>query len=187
MQRQTGLAAVDVQATGTDISLVQGKLQPASQKITITNRSGQTLSWLASFSENTWLVITTLDHDNALKNGRSDILLVTANTQNLPPNTYTVVLTLTGSLGKQSEPEVLHSFVMSLHVSSQASSVTPAGTGTQVTPTTQPAFQFPVYNAQAAPSTNAPVTSRSGHTMVCDARDASVTISSGLGDHGEAV
>ncbi len=188
MQVQTGLAAVDVQATGTEFSLVQGKLQPASQKITITNRSGQTLSWLASFSENTWLLITTLDHDNALKNGTSDVLLVTANTQNLPPNTYTVVLTLTGSLGKQSEPEVLHSFVMSLHVSSRASSVTPAGTVTQVTPTTtQPAFQFPGYNAQAAPSTNAPVTRRSGHAMVWDARDASVLVFGGLDDKGKAL
>ena len=102
MQVQTGLAAVDVQTTGTDFSLVQGKLQPASQKITITNRSGQTLSWLASFSENTWLVITTSDHDNALKNGKADVLMITANSQNLPPNTYTVVLTLTGSLARQS-------------------------------------------------------------------------------------
>ncbi len=186
MQVQTGLAAVDVQTTGTDFSLVQGKLQPASQKITITNRSGQTLSWLASFSENTWLVITTSDHDNALKNGKADVLMITANSQNLPPNTYTVVLTLTGSLARQSEPEVLHSFVMSLHVSaSQAASVTPAGT---VTPTaTQPTFQFPGYNAQAAPSTNAPVARRSGHVMAWDARDASLLVFGGIDDNGKAL
>src|SRR5205085_5077142 len=89
---QTGLAAVQVKVSGTNFSYTQGLLQPASQKITITNNSGQTLTWFTQYSENTWLVV--LPNHGTLKDGQSVDLSITANVQNLTPNGHIAMLTL---------------------------------------------------------------------------------------------
>jgi serine/threonine protein kinase len=167
MQVLTGLSAIKIQPSLKDFSLYQGVLQPQTETITITNNSGQTISWLASFSENTWLVVTP-NQDKALKDGKSDTLTVTANTQNLTPNTYEVKLQLLGSLSNQPGLLVLGSYTLTLHV--LLSSPSPTSTSvSQVTPTpTQQAFQFPSFSAQTAPSISGPATLRSSHAMVWD-------------------
>jgi len=184
MQVQTGLQAVKVQATGTDFTTNQGSLQPASQKITITNSSGKTLSWLISYSENTWLEVT--PNQGVLANGKSVVLTVSANIQNLSPNSYDAKLQVIGSLGNQPDHNVLAWFNITLNVTPSLTNatITPT-TGTQVTPTpTQPNYQLPVYNAQPAASANAPTGKRSGHSMVWDARDDLLLVFGGLNDQG---
>ncbi|MGI9058955.1 MAG: Kelch repeat-containing protein [Ktedonobacteraceae bacterium] len=181
MQVQTGLQAVKVQATGTDFTTNQGSLQPTSQKITITNKSGQTLSWLISYSENTWLVVT--PNQGTLANGKSATLTVTANTQNLSPNTYVARLAVIGSIGNQPEQNVLGSFTITLDVSPLLSSTATAGTQLSPTPTA-PAYQFPSYNAQATASPNALAGKRSGHSMVWDARDDLLLVFGGINNQG---
>jgi serine/threonine protein kinase len=164
MRVLTGLSAVKIQSSLKDFSLAQGILIPPTENITITNNSGQTISWLASFSENTWLVVTP-NQDNTLKNGKSDVLTVTANTQNLTPNTYVANLQLLGSISSQTGLVVLGSYSITLHVSLSPTS-TPV---TSVTPTATPqVFQFPTFSALAAPSSGGPATQRSHHTMVSD-------------------
>ncbi len=164
MRVLTGLNKVKIQSSLKDFSLAQGILIPPTENITITNNSGQTISWLASFSENTWLVVTP-NQDNTLKNGKSDVLTVTANTQNLTPNTYIANLQLLGSIASQTGLVVLGSYSITLHVSLSPTS-TPV---TSVTPTATPqVFQFPAFSAQAAPSSGGPATQRSHHAMVSD-------------------
>ena len=181
MQVQTGLQAVKVQATGTDFTTNQGSLQPASQKITITNNSGQTLSWLISYSENTWLVVT--PNQGVLANGKSAVLTVTANTQNLSPNTYVAKLAVIGSIGNLPEQNVLGSFTITLDVSPLLSSTATAGTPVSPTPTA-PTYQFPSYNAQATASPPAQAGKRSGHSMVWDARDDLLLVFGGINNQG---
>jgi len=167
MQVLTGLNAVKIKPSLKDFSLDQGVLRPPKETISITNNSGQTISWLASFSENTWLVVTP-NQNNTLRDGKSDILTVTANTQNLTPNTYVVNLQLLGSLSNQPGLIVLGTYTLTLHV--LLSTPSPTSTSvSQVTPTaTQQAFQFPNFNAQIAPSNGGPATLRSSHAMVWD-------------------
>jgi serine/threonine protein kinase/N-acetylneuraminic acid mutarotase len=179
MQVQTGLQAVNVQATGTDFTTNQGSLQPASQKITITNKSGQTLSWLISYSENTWLQVT--PNQGVLANGKSAALIVTANVQNLSPNTYVAKLSVIGSIGNQPEQNVLGSFTITLDVSSLLTSTATAST--QVSPTST-TYQFPSYNAQATASSDALAGKRSGHSMVWDARDNLLLVFGGINNQG---
>lgn len=185
MQVQVGLQAIKVQASGTDFTSSQGNLQPASQKITITNGSGQTLSWLISYSENTWLEVT--PNQGTLAGGKAVVLTVSANTQNLTPNTYLTRLAVIGSLDNQQTQNVLGSFTITLNVSSSATGSTPTATtgGTQGTPTpTQPTYQFPSYDAQAPTSLNAPATRRAGHSMVWDARDNLLLVFGGINNQG---
>jgi serine/threonine protein kinase/N-acetylneuraminic acid mutarotase len=185
MQVQVGLQAIKVQASGTDFTSSQGNLQPASQKITITNGSGQALSWLISYSENTWLGVT--PNQGTLASGKSVVLAVSANTQNLTPNTYLTRLAVIGSLDNQPTQSVLGSFTITLNVSSLPTGSTPTVTtdGTQVTPTpTQPTYQFPSYDAQAPTSLNAPATKRAGQSMVWDARDNLLLIFGGINNQG---
>lgn len=181
MQVQTGLQAVKVQATGTDFTTNQGSLQPASQKITITNNAGQTLSWLISYSENTWLVAT--PNQGVLANGKSVTLTVTANTQNLSPNTYVARLAVIGSIGNQPEQNVLGSFTITLNVSPLLTSTATAGTQLSPTPTA-PVYQFPSYKAQATASPSALAGKRSGHSMVWDARDDLLLVFGGINNQG---
>ena len=184
MQVQTGLQAVKVQTTGSDFTTNQGSLQPASQKITITNSSGKTLSWLISDSENTWLEVT--PNQGVLANGKSVVLTVSANIQNLSPNSYDAKLQVIGSLGNQPDHNVLAWFNITLNVAPSLTNatITPT-TGTQVTPTpTQPTYQLPTYNAQAAPAVNAPTNHRSGHSMVWDTRDNLLLVFGGVNNVG---
>ncbi len=179
MQVQTGLQAVNVQATGTDFTTNQGTLQPASQKITITNKSGQSLSWLISYSENTWLQVT--PNQGVLANDKSAILTVTANVQNLSPNTYIAKLSVIGSIGNQPEQNVFGSFTITLDISQLLTSTATAST--QVSPTAT-VYQFPSYNAHATASPNALDGKRSGHSMVWDARDNLLLTFGGIDNQG---
>ena len=183
MQVETGLNAVKIQGTIKDFSLVQGVLQPPTQKIIITNKSGETISWLASFSENTWLIVSP-NQDDTLKDGKSDVLTISANTANLTPNTYEVNLEILGSLparGNQSIPSVLGSYAITLHVSQSPTTLTPIA---QVTPTaTPPAFVFRTYSAKAAPSAGGPAALRSGHSMVGDGQ-GNLLVFGGIDNNG---
>ncbi len=163
MQVRTGLDAINVQANLENFTFLGGALKPPTQHITITNKSGQTLSWLISYSENTWLVVT--PDQGSLAKGKSITLKVTANTQNLTPNTYETTLSLLGRLphGKMS---IIQSYTVSLTVAQAVPTVTPTA---GITPTpTPPTFQFPSFTAQPASSNGAPATLRSGHSMVWD-------------------
>ncbi|MFL5627295.1 MAG: protein kinase domain-containing protein [Ktedonobacteraceae bacterium] len=197
VQVKKGLGLVDVSLKETQFSLVQGVLQPASQKITITNNSGQTISWLASTSENSWLQVSP-DQDNALKSGHKDVLTVTVNTQNIgpSPNTYTATLTLTGSLAPQKPqvpqdpPDVLKSFTLTLNVSPSSVSVTATPQpiqATQPVPDPTPAFTFRNFDASAASAGNAPAIRRSGHSMVWDARDNLLLVFGGSDNKGQVL
>ncbi len=163
MQVRTGLDAINVQANLENFTFLGGALKPPTQHITITNKSGLTLSWLISYSENTWLVVT--PDQGSLAKGKSITLKVTANTQNLTPNTYETTLSLLGRLphGKMS---IIQSYTVSLTVAQAVPTVTPTA---GITPTpTPPTFQFPSFTAQPASSNGAPATLRSGHSMVWD-------------------
>ncbi len=187
MQVKKGLGLVDISLKDTRFSLVQGVLQPASQKITITNNSGQTISWLASTSENSWLQVSP-DQDNALKSGHKDVLTVTVNTQNIgsSPNTYIATLTLTGSLipqvpqPSQESPLVLKSLTLTLNVSPSSVPATATPQPTQVPPTSTPTFTFRNFDASAASASNAPTTKRAGHSMVWDTRDDLLLVFGGI-------
>ncbi|HYL41835.1 MAG TPA: protein kinase [Ktedonobacteraceae bacterium] len=187
MQVKTGLGLVDISLKDTRFSLVQGVLQPASQKITITNNSGQTISWLASTSENSWLQVSP-DQDNALKSGHKDVLTVTVNTQNIgtSPNTYIATLTLTGSLTpqvpqpSQESSVVLKSLTLTLNVSPSSVPATATPPPTQVPPTSTPTFTFRNFDASAASASNAPTTKRAGHSMVWDTRDDLLLVFGGI-------
>ncbi|GAC1346278.1 MAG: hypothetical protein NVSMB27_09630 [Ktedonobacteraceae bacterium] len=180
MQVETGLNAVKIQGTIKAFSLEQGVLQPPTQKITITNKSGETISWLASFSENTWLIVSPNQNDT-LKDGKSDVLTLSVNTANLTPNTYVVNLEILGSLPNQSIPSVLGSYAITLHVSQSPTTLTPI---VQATPTaTPPPFVFRTYSAKAAPSTGGPAVLRSGHSMVWDGQ-GNLLVFGGIDNNG---
>jgi serine/threonine protein kinase len=175
MQVRTGLNAVDVQANLQNFTFVGGMLEPSSQTITITNKSGHMLSWLISYSENTWLVVTP-DQGN-LANGKSITLNVTANTQNLTPNTYETTISLLGRLPGESM-SIIQSYMVNLTVAQAAPTVTPT-IGVTTTPA-PPVFQFPNFTAQPAAATGAPATLRSGHSMVWDNRDDALLVFGGI-------
>ncbi len=172
----TGLDAVTVSANLKDFAVVQGVLQPPSQKITITNKSGHTLTWSTSFSENSWLVVT--PDQGIVKDGASVDLAVTANSANLMPNTYITTLTLLGRLDQQSNPQAgptaFGSFDIRLSVPQSLHTPT-------VTPTQTPTFYQ--YDAKPAPVTSAPATLRSGHSMVWDDHDNLLLVFGGIDDH----
>jgi serine/threonine protein kinase len=170
---KTGLNAVSVQGNISNFTYAQGALQPASQQITITNKSGQTLSWLVTYSENTWLIVT--PNMGALANGKSVTLQVTANAQNLTPNTYLAQLVISGKLAKQRAVSALQQYDITLMVMQSAPTATP------VTPSpTAPSFQFPSFTAQPALVNGAPTTLRSGHSMVWDDHDDLLLVFGGI-------
>ncbi len=180
MDVKTGLDAVEVKKNGADFSLSQGQLQPPSQSITITNKSGQALEWAMTYSENNWLVVTP-DH-GTLKSGSSTTLTITVNGQALSPNAYIATITIGGKLDSMSKPQFLGSFDVHLNVASSPVTTPPTSSVTS-TATTQ-TFQFPPYTAQSAPSTNAPTTLRSGHGMVWDDHDNQLLVFGGVDDSG---
>ena len=185
MQFLSGLNNVTIQGTLKDFTLNQGLLQPATQKITLTNNSGETISWLASFSENTWLVVTP-NQDNALQNGKSDVLTITANTQNLTPDTYVANLQVLGSLSRHPGLELLKSYAITLHSSPSLSTPTTSTPISPVTPTPTPGFQFRTFSAQAAHSTDGPAALRSGHAMVWNGH-TNLFVFGGIDSHGNVL
>jgi len=175
---KTGLNAVSVQGNLSNFTYMQGILQPASQQITITNKSGQPLSWLVTYSENTWLIVT--PDQGTLANGKSAVLQVTANAQNLTPNTYLAQIVISGSLAKQHSVSELQQYNITLMAAQAAPTVTP-----QITPSpTAPAFQFPNFTAQPASANGAPAALRSGHSMVWDDHDNLLLVFGGIDING---
>jgi serine/threonine protein kinase len=176
MQVRTGLNAVDVQARLENFIFQGGSLEPSMQNITITNKSGQALSWLISYSENTWLVVT--PDQGTLANGKSITLKVTANTQNLTPNTYETTLSLLGRLPRDFAMSIMQSYTVSLTVAQAVPTAVPT---VGVTPTpTPPVLQFPNFTAQPASTNGAPTTLRSGHSMVWDDHDNALLVFGGI-------
>ena len=174
---KTGLNAVSVQGNLSNFTYSQGKLQPESQQVTITNKSGQTLSWLVTYTENTWLIVT--PNMGTLANGKSATLQITANAQNLTPNTYLTQLVISGKLAKQRVVSALQQYDITLMVEQAAPTATP------ITPTpTAPTFQFPSFTAQPASANGAPATLRSGHSMVWDNQDNLLLIFGGIDNNG---
>jgi serine/threonine protein kinase len=182
---ETGWNAIRVQKTGNDFTYAQGQLQPTSQTITIINKSGQTLNWSTSYSENTWLVVSP-DH-GTLQNGETAKLTVTANAQTLPSNNYDAVINVIGMLSNTSKSQLLNTFDVRLGVS-QLSSPSPSVTPVSPTPSpTTQTFQFPTYSAQPATATNAPSTQRSGHSMVWDDHDNQLLVFGGVDNSGNVL
>ncbi len=174
----TGLNNVSIAANLTGFTFTRGVLQPAEQHMTITNKSGQALSWQIGYSENTWLVVT--PDQGTLLNGQSVTLQVTANTQNLTRNTYVATLTIVGSLPQQKSPNVLGQYTVTLTVSLPA----PATTASPAISPSAPAFQFPNFTAQPAASNGASAALRSGHSMVWDDHDNLLLVFGGIDGSG---
>ena len=99
---QTGLGQVSVKVTNKKFIYDQSGLHPASQTITITNKSDQDFTWNLSYSGNTWLQVT--PGEDTLRAGASEVLKVTANVQDLSaPNTLFATVTITGRLANQGD------------------------------------------------------------------------------------
>ncbi len=176
---KTGLAQISVKVSNKNFSYSLGKLQPASQTITITNQSQQAFNWSIQYAEaNSWLVVT--PDQGSLQGSASAVLKVTVNPQNLPPHTYQTSISLIGALDNQAEPSLLSTFDFFLEVEQSGQTVTPAVTPT----TTPPTFNFPNLAAQSVTSTGAPTTLRSGHSMVWDSQDDLVFVFGGIDDQG---
>jgi len=177
-----GLALISVKVSNKNFSYSLGKLQPASQTITITNQSQQAFNWSIQYAEaNSWLVVT--PDQGSLQGSASAVLKVTVNPQNLqnlPPHTYQTSISLIGALDNQAEPSLLSTFDFFLEVEQSGQTVTPAVTPT----TTPPTFNFPNLAAQSVTSTGAPTTLRSGHSMVWDSQDDLVFVFGGIDDQG---
>src|SRR5258708_40012166 len=71
---QKGLDAVSVENSGTQFLYDQGKLQPTTQKITMTNKSTESLIFQVEYTETTWLTVT--PSQGVLATGKSISLVV---------------------------------------------------------------------------------------------------------------
>ena len=176
---QKGLNAVSVENTGAQFTYNQGKLQPTTQKITMTNGSAEPLVFRIAYSETTWLTIT--PNGGVLQPGKSINLVVNVvNPQSLTPNNdYQTTVTLLGRLQGQKSQTVLQMYDFILDVA--PTPVTPTPTSTAPPP---PQFNFPNFNAQAPTSTGAPATLRSGHSMVWDDHDNLALVFGGIDNAG---
>jgi len=162
---QAGLGQVSVKVTDKKFIYNQTGLHPASQTITITNKSDQDFTWNLSYSGNTWLQVT--PGEDTLKAGASEVLKVTANVQDLSaPNTLSATVTITGRLANQEVPSFLASIDFMLEVQHAGPTVTPT-----VSPTGTPVLTFPTFSAQQVTSASAPPTLRSQHSMIWDSQD----------------
>jgi serine/threonine protein kinase len=175
----TGLSQIGVKISGKSFSYSHGSLQPASQTITITNKSQQAFSWSIQYGEsNSWLVVT--PGQGTVNANASTALKVTANPQNLQSHTYQTSISLIGKLDTQSEPGLVATFDFLLKVDQSGQTVTPV-----LTPTlTQQPFNFPNFAAQSVSSANAPTTLRSNHSMVWDSQDNQLFVFGGIDDQG---
>src|SRR5260221_6434577 len=174
---KTGLALISVKVSDKNFSYSLGRLQPASQTITITNQSQQTFNWSIQYAEaNSWLVVA--PDQGSLQGSASAVLKVTVNPQNLPPHTYQTSVSFIGALDNQAESSLLSTFDFFLEVEQSGQTVTPAVTPT----TTPPTFNFPNLAAQSVTSTAAPTTLRSGHSMVWASQDDLVFVFGGIDD-----
>ncbi len=178
---QTGLSQVAVKATDTSFVYDQAGSHPATQTITITNKSDQSFSWYIEYKNfNNWLQVSPAS--DTLASGGTDIIKVTANGQGLQPDTYSADFSILGSLG-QSDPGILTGFEFKLTVKPSAQVITPAPTGTTPTPTPS-TFPAVTFSANSPASLNAPATLRSGHSMVWDTQDDLLFVFGGIDNQG---
>src|SRR6266487_4609894 len=175
----TGLSQIGVKISGKSFSYSHGSLQPASQTITITNKSFQAFTWSIQYSEsNSWLVVT--PDQGSLNANVSATLKVTVNPQNLVSHIYQTSISLIGKLETQPEPALVSTFDFLLKVDQSGQTVTPV-----ITPTLpQQTFNFPNFTAQSVSSTNAPTTLRSNHRVVWDSQDNLLFVFGGVDDQG---
>src|SRR6266446_5415364 len=173
---QRGLSQVTVMSTGLKFLYEQGKLQPSSQTITITNKSGHTFDFSIEYSENSWLQVT--PSQGSLGDGQHiDLKVNVVIVHSLNPNTNLATVSIVGKLDNQSEPALLQSYDFTLTVAQS-----PVRAALAVTPTTSPQpFDFPTFGVQLASSNDAPTTLRSEHSMVCDSVDQQILLYGGLG------
>ena len=175
---QTGLSEIGVKVSGNSFVYDASGLHPASQTLTITNKSAQDFSWSLSYGDNTWLRVTP-DQDT-VPHGKSESLKVTAT---IPPNLPSSITLITkviinGQLANQVEQSYLTSFEFTLKVYSN-SSVTPSVPNTP-TPTPTPL----TFSAQQITSPSAPTIARSGHSMVWDSQDDLIFVFGGIDNSG---
>ena len=174
---QTGLSQIAAQVSGTHFVYNQTGLHPASQTITISNKSARPFAWSLGYTKNTWLSVTP-DQDT-LMGGARETLRVSANVQSLvPSNNYTATVSLFGSLG-QADPSILTQFNFTLEVQQTIPTVTPTALSTQVT------YTFPTFSARALAGAGAPTTLRSQHSMTWDAQDDLLFVFGGIDDQGK--
>jgi hypothetical protein len=178
---QAGLSQIAAKASNTTFVYDQKGIHPAASTITITNKSDQSFSWFIEYKDfNNWLQVTPAS--DTLAAGGTETLNVTANGQNLPPDTYSADFSILGSLG-QSDPGVLTDFHFTLAVKPSAQLATPTVTATATTPVT-PAFPPITFSAQSPAASGAPLTLRSGHSMVWDAQDDLLFLFGGIDSQG---
>lgn len=175
---QTGLGQVSVKVTDNKFIYDQAGLHPASQTITITNKSEQDFTWNLSYSGNTWLQV--IPGEDILKAGTSEVLKVTANVQDLSaPNTLFATVTITGRLANQEVPSFLASIDFTLEVQQAGPTVTPT-----ISSTGTPNLTFPTFSAQQVISASAPPTLRSQHSMVWDLQNDLLFVFGGIDAQG---
>ncbi|HEV2474376.1 MAG TPA: protein kinase, partial [Chthonomonadales bacterium] len=176
---QTGLGQISAKAGNTQFIYDQEGVHPAAGTITITNKSDQSFNWYIEYKDiNNWLLVT--PSTDTLAAGGTETLTVTANAQNLPPDTYTADFSILGSVG-QADPGILSDFRFTLEVRPSAQQGTPSVT---VTTTATPTFPSVVLSALAPPSSNAPSTLRSRHSMVWDSQDDLFFVFGGIDSQG---
>jgi serine/threonine protein kinase len=176
---QTGLGQISAKVGNTQFIYDQEGIHPAAGTITITNKSDQSFNWYIEYKYTTsWLQVTPFT--DTLAAGGTETLTVTANGQNLPPDTYITEFSILGSVG-QTDPGILSDFQFTLQVRPSALQGTPSVT---VTTTGTPTFPSLTLSAQAPASSNAPVTLRSDHSMVWDFQDDLLFIFGGIDSQG---
>jgi serine/threonine protein kinase len=176
---QKGLDAVSVENSGTQFLHDQGKLQPTTQKITVTNKSIEPLIFQVEYTETTWLTVT--PSQGVLAPGKSISLVVNVvNPQSLTPNNdYQTSVSLLGKLQSQKASIELQRYDFTLDVPAASATPTPS-----LTATATPQFIFPNFDAQAPISSGAPTTLRSGHSMVWDDHDNLLLVFGGIDNAG---
>jgi hypothetical protein len=176
---QKGLDAVSVENSGTQFLYDQGKLQPTTQKITVTNKSIEPLIFQVEYTETTWLTVT--PSQGVLAPGKSISLVVNVvNPQSLTPNNdYQTSVSLLGKLQSQKASIELQRYDFTLDVPAASATPTPS-----LTATATPQFIFPNFDAQAPISSGAPTTLRSGHSMVWDDHDNLLLVFGGIDNAG---
>ncbi|HEX7736452.1 MAG TPA: kelch repeat-containing protein [Ktedonobacteraceae bacterium] len=175
-----GLSAVNITMSGKPTFLYeQNKLKPGKQTITITNKSGQTLTWFTQYTDNNWLSVT--PSQGSLANQKSATLTATVmNPQKLASNIYQVHFSLVGKLDSQKDFTLLQTFDFTLQVNqSQVAQTSP--TTLQASPTTPASLSF---TAQPVTTSGAPGEPRFNHSMVWDTQNDQLLIFGGSNGQG---
>ncbi len=210
MQVQNDLNAVHVRVSGTNFMVQQGSQNLPTQTITLTNNSGQPLSWWSMYSQQSWLVVS--PDQGILANNATTHLNVTINAQGFAPDTYIAQLTLLGKLPHSNVTSLTdNALIFTLTVTAapslpsatvpspisistslprptstptpaQSTGPAPAGIPTTPTPNTP---QVPSYAALPLASNTQPTTLRAGHSMAWDENDGLLYMFGGIDDDND--